>query len=106
MPDSRFFEDLGSVGVGELMELTGASLAPRSAGAGAAFSMVAPLALAEADAVSFFSDQRHLDALKTTRAGAIFLAPAQAEFAPAGAAVLTTNEPKIAYAKAALRLHR
>jgi UDP-3-O-[3-hydroxymyristoyl] glucosamine N-acyltransferase len=106
MPDSRFYEDLGSVGVVDLVEITGASLAPGSAGAGSAFSLVAPLGLAEADAVSFFSDQRHLDALKTTRAGAIFLAPAQAEFAPAGAVVLITNEPKIAYAKAALRLHR
>jgi UDP-3-O-[3-hydroxymyristoyl] glucosamine N-acyltransferase len=106
MPDSRFYEDLGSVGVGELMEITGAALAPGSAEGGAAFNLVAPLALAEADAVGFFSDPRHLDALKTTRAGAIFLAPAQAEFAPAGAVVLTTNEPKIAYAKAALRLHR
>jgi UDP-3-O-[3-hydroxymyristoyl] glucosamine N-acyltransferase len=106
MPDSRFFEDLGSVGVDELIEITGASLAPGSARTNAVFSLVAPLALAEADAVGFFSDPRHLDALKATKAGAIFLAPAQAEFAPAGTVVLITSEPKIAYAKAALRLHR
>jgi len=106
MPDSRFFEDLGSVGVDDLIEITGATLAPGSAGRNLPFRLVAPLARAEADAVSFFSDPRYLDALKTTRAGAIFLAPAQAEFAPAGAVVLITNEPQIAYAKAALRLHR
>jgi UDP-3-O-[3-hydroxymyristoyl] glucosamine N-acyltransferase len=106
MPDSRFFEDLGSVGVGELMEITGASLAPGSPAGGAAFSLVAPLGLADADAVGFLSDHRHLEALKTTRAGAIFVTPVQAEFAPPGAVVLTTKEPRMAYAKAALRLHR
>ena len=62
MPDSRFFEDLGSVGVGELMEITGASLAPGSVAGGATFNLVAPLGLAEADAVGFLSDHRHLEA--------------------------------------------
>ncbi|HZC16555.1 MAG TPA: UDP-3-O-(3-hydroxymyristoyl)glucosamine N-acyltransferase [Caulobacteraceae bacterium] len=106
MPDSRFFEDLGPVGVDELVEITGATLASGPARDRSSFSSVAPLAEADADAVGFFSDARHLDALKTTRAGACFIAPAQAALAPAGCTVLLTSEPKIAYAKAALRLYR
>ena len=106
MPDSRFYEDLGAVSVDELAELSGASLASGVAGDHLLFAQVAPLALAPADAVSFFSDARHLDALKTTSAGACFVAPAQAEFAPKGCLVLLSSEPKIAYAKAANRLHR
>jgi UDP-3-O-[3-hydroxymyristoyl] glucosamine N-acyltransferase len=106
MPDSRFYEDLGSVGVDELVEITGATPPPGSAGAKSVFGSVAPLARAQAGSVSFFSDSRYLEALKTTRAGACFLAPAQAEFAPAGCLVLLTTEPQIAYAKAANRLHR
>jgi UDP-3-O-[3-hydroxymyristoyl] glucosamine N-acyltransferase len=70
------------------------------------FGSVAPLARAGDGDVSFFSDPRYLEALKTTRAAACFLSPAQAEFAPAGCVVLLTPEPQIAYAKAANRLHR
>jgi UDP-3-O-[3-hydroxymyristoyl] glucosamine N-acyltransferase len=106
MPDSRFYEDLGPFGLDELIEVTGATPADGSAGGASVFGSVAPLALADADAVGFFVDPRHLDALKATKAGACFLAPAQAEFAPAGCVVLLTREPKVAYAKAALRLHR
>jgi UDP-3-O-[3-hydroxymyristoyl] glucosamine N-acyltransferase len=106
MPDSRFYEELGSASVDDLLEITGARLAAGPAGGKATISSVAPLARAGADDVGFFSDPRYLDALKTTKAGACFLSPAQAEFAPAGCVVLLTPEPQIAYAKAANRLHR
>ncbi len=106
MPDSRFFETLRSISVAELVEITGATPAAGAAGARPVFDLVAPLGLAQADAVSFFSDSRHLDALKATRAGGCFLTPDHAGFAPDGCAVLLTREPKIAYAKAANRLHR
>jgi UDP-3-O-[3-hydroxymyristoyl] glucosamine N-acyltransferase len=106
MPDSRFYEDLGSASVDDLLQITGATLADGSAGGDAMVRGVAPLARAWPGDVSFFSDARYLDALKTTRAGACFLTPAQAEFAPPGCAVLLTSEPQIAYAKAANRLHR
>ena len=106
MPDSRFYEDLGSASVDELLLITGATLAAGSVGGKAVFGSVAPLARAGDGDVSFFSDPRYLEALKTTRAAACFLSPAQAEFAPAGCVVLLTPEPQIAYAKAANRLHR
>ncbi len=106
MPDSRFYEDLGSASVDDLLSLTGATLAAGSVDGAAMVASVAPLARAGPADVSFFSDARYLDALKTTRAGACFLSPAQAEFAPSGCAVLLTTEPQIAYAKAANRLHR
>jgi UDP-3-O-[3-hydroxymyristoyl] glucosamine N-acyltransferase len=106
MPDSRFYEDLGTVSVDDLVEITGATLADGTTRARSGFTLVAPLDKAGADAVGFFSDPRHLDALKATAAGAVFLPLAQAEFAPAGAVVLVTHEPRIAYAKTANRLHR
>ena len=106
MPDSRFYEDLGSASVDDLVQATGAALADASVGGGARFGSVAPLELAGAGDVGFFADARYLDALKTTKAGACFVNPAQAEFAPPGCVVLLTSEPKIAYARAANRLHR
>jgi UDP-3-O-[3-hydroxymyristoyl] glucosamine N-acyltransferase len=106
MPDSRFFEELGSASVDDLLEITGATLADASVGANAMFSSVAPTDQAGVGDVTFFADPRFLDALKTTGAGACFLTPGQAEFAPAGCLVLLTAEPKIAYAKAANRLYR
>jgi UDP-3-O-[3-hydroxymyristoyl] glucosamine N-acyltransferase len=106
MPDSRFYEDLGSASLNDLLEITGATLAAGAVGGEARFGSVAPLARAGAGDVSFFSDARYLDALKTTRAGACFLSLAQVEFAPPTCVVMLTSEPQIAYAKAAHRLHR
>jgi UDP-3-O-[3-hydroxymyristoyl] glucosamine N-acyltransferase len=104
MPDSRFFEALGPVDVDELIALTGAT---RGGADGAlVIALVAPLDRAEADAVSFFSDRRYLDALKVTRAGACFLRPEHAAAAPAGCVVLATPEPESAFVQAATRLHR
>jgi UDP-3-O-[3-hydroxymyristoyl] glucosamine N-acyltransferase len=106
MPDSRFYEDLDAVSVDELVEITGATLAPGSANGAMVFSSVAPPAFADKSAVTFFADPRYLDALKTTEAGACFVARAQADHAPSSCLRLLTSEPKIAYAKAAFRLHR
>lgn len=104
MPDSRFYEDLGPVGLQELAEIVGAG-APRE-DADLAIAGVAPLDRAGPADVGFFSDPRYADDLKATKAGAIFLREAHADRAPAGSIALVTPEPQIAYAKAALRLHR
>jgi UDP-3-O-[3-hydroxymyristoyl] glucosamine N-acyltransferase len=103
MPDSRFFENLGPVTVAELAALAGAALA----GDGArVIELVAPLDRAEANAVSFFADRRYRTDLASTKAGACFVSAANAELAPAGCARLVTPEPKLAYTKAATRLHK
>jgi UDP-3-O-[3-hydroxymyristoyl] glucosamine N-acyltransferase len=105
MPDSRFYEGLGPVPLGELAALTGASLADPAA-AGRPIEATAPLGRAEAGAVAFLGDRRYLADLKATAAGACFLAADHADKAPDGCAVLVTSEPQAAYARAAARLHR
>ena len=103
MPDSRFFENLGPVTVAELASLTGAERVGDAAGV---IEMVAPLDRAETNAVSFFADRRYRADLASTRAGACFVSAADAEIAPEGCIRLVTAEPKLAYARAAARLHK
>jgi UDP-3-O-[3-hydroxymyristoyl] glucosamine N-acyltransferase len=105
MPDLRFFEDLGPASLRELAELTGASLAD-PAKAGLSIGSVAPLERAGPGEVSFFADRRYAADLAATKAGACFIAPAQAERAPEGVVRLVTPEPQVAYVLAAQRLHR
>jgi len=105
MPDPRFYEDLGPVAAGELAVIAGAR-APKGEGAERPIRLVAPLARAGADAVSFFSDRRYLADLPGTGAGACFVAEAHAGQLPAGCLALVTPEPQAAYARAAARLHR
>ncbi len=105
MPDSRFFEELGPVSLGELAAMTGASLAKASDGEGRV-TQVAPLVRGDGASVGFFADRRYADDLKSTKSGACFLAADHADMAPAGCALMITPEPQGAYAKAADRLHR
>ncbi|WP_158917004.1 UDP-3-O-(3-hydroxymyristoyl)glucosamine N-acyltransferase [Caulobacter sp. S45] len=105
MPDSRFYETLAPASVSELASLTGAELADAASGS-RIITATAPLLRAAADAISFLLDRKHIADMQATAAGACFIAPANAETAPKGMAVLLTREPQAAYAKAAGRLHR
>jgi len=105
MPDPRFFEDLGPASLRELAELTGASLSDPAQGE-RLVAAVAPLERAAAGDVAYFADRRYAKDLASTKAGACFIAPNQADKAPDGVVRLTTPEPHAAYAKAAARLHR
>jgi UDP-3-O-[3-hydroxymyristoyl] glucosamine N-acyltransferase len=105
MPDTRFFEELGPVSLGELVAITGASLA-RAEDSERRVSSVAPLVRGDSASIGFFSDKRYADDLKTTQSGACFLPAEYADTAPEGCAVLITPQPQGAYAKAADRLHR
>lgn len=105
MPDPRFYDNLGPAPAGELAGLAGARLT-REALADRPIASAAPLARADADAVSFFSDRRYAEALPHTLAGACFIAEANAERLPAGCLGLITGQPQAAYARAAARLHR
>ncbi len=104
MPDSRFFEALGPADLTELAAIAGAE-APGGA-AGRRIATVAPLDRAGPDAVSFFNDRRYADALRGTRAGACFVRPEHAAFAPPGCVALITGEPQAAFARAANHLFR
>ena len=104
-PDPRFFETLSPLGVSTLAALVGAELAPGQDG-GRVIGAVAPLGHADAGAVSFLADRKHLEALSATVAGACFVRPDQGALVPSTCIALLSREPQAAYAKAANRLHR
>lgn len=66
-------------------------------------SQVAGLSRAGPDCLSFFGDRRHRRALRMTRAGAVILAQEDAAEAPG--AVLITDNPYLAFARAAELLY-
>lgn len=105
MPDPRFFENLGPVSLAELAALAGVEAPAGGAGARPILS-AAPLGLADADAVSFFSDRRYVSELPATRAAACFVTAEYAGKLPEGCIALITAEPQAAWAKAAHSLHR
>ena len=74
-PDPRFYETTGSVALGELAALAGATLADPALSDRSVVT-VASLAMADADAVSFCAGREHAQDLATTRAGAVFAPPA------------------------------
>lgn len=105
MPDLRFFEDLGPASLAELAELTGAILADAGK-ADLSIASVAPLEHARPDQISYFADRRYAADLASTRAAALFVAPAMADRVPERLISLITPEPQVAYAAATARLHR
>ncbi len=105
MPDSRFYETLGPVTLGELAAASGAVLADPSQAA-RLVDGVAPLDRAGPRHIGFLRDRRRREALATSSAGAVFVTELLASAAPAGCAVLVSAEPQAAYAQASARLHR
>ncbi|HYF22217.1 MAG TPA: UDP-3-O-(3-hydroxymyristoyl)glucosamine N-acyltransferase [Caulobacteraceae bacterium] len=101
MPDARFFEHPGPVSLTDLLRASGLDAAVRDV----EIDKAAPLVAADERSVSFFSDRRYLADLQATRAGAVFLHPAFADKAPAGAVAIVTREPQAAWSRAAERLH-
>jgi UDP-3-O-[3-hydroxymyristoyl] glucosamine N-acyltransferase len=64
---------------------------------------VADLTRAEPDSLSFLGDRRYRSTLERTRAGGVILAAGDAEHCPVPA--LVTDNPYLAFARAARRLH-
>ena len=104
-PDPRFYETLAPTSVADLAELSGAVLADPGRG-GVVLSGVAPLQQASAATAAFLSDRKHLDALRASKAGACFVAPALQSAVPDSCVPLLTPEPQAAYARAAQRFYR
>lgn len=102
LADPRFFARTGPHLLARLAEATGAE--PRGP-ADRMLAAVAPLATAGPDSVSFLDNRRYLDQLAGTRAGAIILQPELAGRAPAGAALLVTAQPYLAWARACALFH-
>ncbi len=104
MVDARFFPSAGSLTLAEIAALTGASIAG-SAEAGKAFSSVAPLEQAGIGDISFFDNIKYLDAFCQSKAGACFVRPKFVSRAPAGMALLVTEEPYFAFAQTSTKLY-
>lgn len=100
MPDNRFFGRPEPITLAELARRIGAELS-ESADPEKRIEDVAPLETADANQVSFFENRKYLDALAETKAGAVILAAANKERAPAETALLMTDQPYRAYAAAA-----
>ena len=103
MPDPRFFGRPEPISLAKLARLTDTDLA--AADPDFLIVDVAPLETAEPNQVSFFENRKYLDALAATKAGAIILAAAVKDRAPAGTALLLSDKPYQAYALAAQAFH-
>ncbi len=97
MPDPRFFKKAGSFTLGQIAELSGASLAD---GANADFMVddVAALDKAGTKDISFLDNIKYKDQFAVTKAGACIVAPELASLAPKGVRVLTSPSPYKSYA--------
>lgn len=100
MTDARFFTSKGLLALNDIVTASGAVLV-EEARSGIAFSDVAPLETAGVSDVSFFDNPKYLEQFKASQAGACFVRPKYAEHAPQGMALLLTEDPYRAYAKAA-----
>lgn len=103
MADPRFFTKSGPFTLERIAQEVGATI--ESDASEQEFADVAPLDSATASDVSFFDNPRYKDALSTTKAGAVILAPASVELAPAGVSLLVTDAPYPAYASAAMMFY-
>jgi UDP-3-O-[3-hydroxymyristoyl] glucosamine N-acyltransferase len=100
--DPRFFPARGPFRLAEIAAAAGLRTA---ADPERRFTGVAPLALAGPGDISFCEGRRHVEALRSTRAGAVIL-PAEAEAeAPAGCIPLVSEAPQLAFTRVAALFH-
>jgi UDP-3-O-[3-hydroxymyristoyl] glucosamine N-acyltransferase len=100
MADPRFFDRTGPLTLAALAASSGARLLRFEDGA-RLMCDVAPLETAGPEEVSFFDNRKYLDAFLCSRAGAAFVDAEAAARAPAGMALLVSDEPYKAFARAA-----
>lgn len=100
MADPHFFRNAGPLTLGRLATVTGASLSDPAL-ADRAVADVAPLDRAGADQVGFIDNVKYREQFAASKAGACFAAPAMAQYAPKGMALLLSDRPYRAYALAA-----
>jgi len=100
MADPRFFTRAGPFTLAELAAIAQATPAGAAAD-DVRFEDVAPLDSAQASHVSFLDNRKYLDTFATSRAGLCLVAPDHAARAPAGMALLLSDDPYRAYARVA-----
>lgn len=100
MADPRFFTRAGPFTLGQLAELSGASLATE-ADASMCVTDVAPLGDAGPEHVSFLANIKYVEAFTRSRAGACVVRPDHADKAPKGTALLLSSDPYRSFARIA-----
>ena len=100
MADPRFFERAGPQLLGVLAASCGAELLD-NANAARVVSDVAPLETAGPSDLTFLDNRKYADAFAHSRAGAAFVRASMTGAAPAGMALLVTEQPYRAFALAA-----
>ncbi|MBU2398053.1 MAG: UDP-3-O-(3-hydroxymyristoyl)glucosamine N-acyltransferase, partial [Alphaproteobacteria bacterium] len=103
MPDPRFFDSLPALSVAELAERVGGEVIR---GGDRQVSAVAPLGSAGPGDVAFLGDRKFVVALGQTGAGCVILPAAAVEASPADAALIMSEEPQAAWARASILLHK
>lgn len=104
MPDARFYLSLGPVPLADLVARAGGELADAAAG-GLKIETAAPLDRAGPSDIAFLGDRKHLDALRATRAGAVFVPAAHLADVPAGCVGVISARPQASWARAVAVLH-
>lgn len=103
MPDPRFFRASAPLTLGEAAQIAGAEV--RGAGA-LSITEAAPLARAGVGSIAFLADRRRRADLASSRAGAVLIAPAHADWVPDGSIALITSAPHAAWSAIARKLHQ
>ena len=100
MADPRFFANAGPFALADLAARAGAELR-NAADPQRRVLDVAPLEVAGPDHLSFLDNKKYADAFAASQAGACLVRAEFADRAPAGMALLVTEDPYRAYAKVA-----
>ena len=104
MVEFSFFARTAALSVAEIVALTGAEpcegadLARRLTG-------IAPVDQAGAEDLTFVAETKFADALKSTRAGAVFTTERFASYAPSGVAALRIRKPYEAFIAVARKIY-
>ena len=100
MADPRFFANAGPFALADLAARAGAELR-NAVGPQSLVTDVAPLEMAGPEHLSFLDNKKYVDAFVASHAGACLVRPELADKAPAGMALLVTDDPYRSYAKIA-----
>ncbi|MFP6743040.1 MAG: UDP-3-O-(3-hydroxymyristoyl)glucosamine N-acyltransferase [Alphaproteobacteria bacterium] len=100
MADTRFFSVAGPFTLEALAEAADANLADGVDGT-APISDIAPLETAAAEHISFLDNRRYVAAFEVSGAGACIVDPSLADRAPAGMALVLSDQPYMAFARVA-----
>lgn len=104
MADPRFFATSGPFTLAHLAEISGATLSD-GANPDLQFSDVAPLDMAGPGTMSFLDNRKYAGLFQTSKAGGAVIHPDMQSRAPAGIALLLSDDPYRAYAHIAQAFH-